>query len=436
MWFRHDLRLSDNLALQRLASDCDELIVVFVLPPSWRAVNQFQSRHIGAHRLAFLQQSLQDLQLRLTERGQSLIVLNEEPLLCLPTFIAQHQVDVVASNYHPGVYERRDWVSLKNQCPDVVFLQEEGATLYALSQLPFDINDLPESFTPFRKRVEAIKPDRPCQTPTHFPPPPPALRQNSAAQLFEEIRGINTFEPRVVGGESAAQAQLAYYTYESKLLSQYKQTRNQLDGWDYSSKLSFWLANGCISPRQIYYQIQAYEADVEKNESTYWLKFELWWREYFYWYLHVHQHRLFIFSGVKGKKPLTTFWPQRFKAWMEGSTPYPIVNACMKQLKQTGYMSNRGRQLVASCLVHELNMDWRYGAAYFEEMLIDYDVASNWGNWQYLAGVGADPRGHRQFDLAKQAQQYDPNGEFVATWQGESSVMPMNVVDESDWPIT
>ena len=79
-------------------------------------------------------------------------------------------------------------------------------------------------------------------------------------------------------------------------------------------------------------------------------------------------------------------------------------------------MSNRGRQLVASCLVHELNLDWRYGASWFEHSLLDYDVASNWGNWQYLAGVGCDPRGHRQFNLEKQTQMYDPNGEFRNRW--------------------
>ena len=88
----------------------------------------------------------------------------------------------------------------------------------------------------------------------------------------------------------------------------------------------------------------------------------------------------------------------------------------MKQLNHTGYMSNRGRQIVASCFIHELGLDWRYGATYFEQQLIDYDVASNWGNWQYLAGVGADPRGCRQFNLKKQTQQHDPKGEFMDKW--------------------
>ncbi|CRZ71222.1 Deoxyribodipyrimidine photolyase%2C single-strand-specific [Vibrio cholerae] len=114
----------------------------------------------------------------------------------------------------------------------------------------------------------------------------------------------------------------------------------------------------------------------------------------------------------------------------------------MRQLNQTGYMSNRGRQLVASCLVHELGLDWRYGAAYFETQLVDYDVGSNWGNWQYLAGVGADPRGSRQFNLEKQAHTYDPKGEFVAKWCGTAcdklnalENLALDSVDMVDWPI-
>jgi deoxyribodipyrimidine photo-lyase len=123
------------------------------------------------------------------------------------------------------------------------------------------------------------------------------------------------------------------------------------------------------------------------------------------------------------------------KSWIEGTTPYPIVNAAMRQLKATGYQSNRARQLVASCLVNELGIDWRYGAAYFEEALIDFDLGSNWGNWQYLGGVGADPRGHRQFSLAKQTQTYDPEGLFIKRWGGEEMMLPIHRVDYHDWPI-
>jgi len=102
-----------------------------------------------------------------------------------------------------------------------------------------------------------------------------------------------------------------------------------------------------------------------------------------------------------------------FEQWKDGVTKNDFVNAFMIQLKQTGWMSNRGRQIVASYFVNQLGLDWRYGAAWFEEQLIDYDPANNWGNWQYLAGVGVDPRGRRAFNIEKQRQMYDPDNVFI-----------------------
>lgn len=107
----------------------------------------------------------------------------------------------------------------------------------------------------------------------------------------------------------------------------------------------------------------------------------------------------------------------------------------MKQLNATGYLSNRGRQLVASCFVHELNLDWRYGASYMEHQLVDYDVASNWGNWQYLAGVGADPRANRRFDLEKQTKIYDPQHSFINAWGGNQYSATLDSLDAADWPV-
>ncbi len=107
----------------------------------------------------------------------------------------------------------------------------------------------------------------------------------------------------------------------------------------------------------------------------------------------------------------------------------------MHQLVACGWMSNRGRQIAASCLVNEMQVDWRYGAAFFEKHLIDYDVANNYGNWQYIAGVGADPRGGRHFNLDKQAAMYDPDGEFTRRWRGNRPKQPRHVVDAADWPI-
>ena len=146
------------------------------------------------------------------------------------------------------------------------------------------------------------------------------------------------------------------------------------------------------------------------SESSVHLRRELYWREFFQWRAFFDAASLFRHGGGNRRLRRCTFEPRAYARWCAGDTPYPLVNALMHQLVATGWMSNRGRQIAASCLINELDIDWRYGAAFFEKHLIDYDVASNYGNWRYIAGVGADPRGGRHFDLDKQARMYDPQG--------------------------
>ena len=180
-------------------------------------------------------------------------------------------------------------------------------------------------------------------------------------------------------------------------------------GEDYSSKFSAWLSVGCISPREIYEEVKNYEKVFGANDSTYWLIFELLWRDYFGFYLQKDKLRFF-----RQASQLTS--TVGLNAWKEGRTGEPFIDANMTELRLTGFMSNRGRQNVASYLCNNLKVDWRYGAAYFEQQLIDYDVCSNWGNWAYLAGVGNDPRANRYFNTAKQAAIYDPQGRYVQLW--------------------
>ena len=198
-------------------------------------------------------------------------------------------------------------------------------------------------------------------------------------------------------------------------MSYYKKTRNGLLGKKYSSKFSIWLAFGSISPVSIYHEVKKYEKEVTKNDSTYWLIFELIWRDYFKYISKKHGTAIFKLGGLLQKdyvwKTNQTFVQQ----WIDGRTPEPFVNANMRELALTGFMSNRGRQNVASYFAKEWHLDWRIGAAYFEAMLIDYDVHSNYGNWMYNAGVGNDPR-DRKFDIAWQAERYDPNDKYQKTW--------------------
>jgi deoxyribodipyrimidine photo-lyase len=212
---------------------------------------------------------------------------------------------------------------------------------------------------------------------------------------------------------------MEHYFWETEKLSFYKQTRNGLFGLDYSSKFSAWLANGSLSARQIYWEIKEYEAQIQKNQSTYWLIFELIWRDYFKFISLKHQDRIFQLGGILQKDYHWKNNPKTIQTWIDGETREPFVNANMIELQKTGWMSNRGRQNVASYFAKDLLLDWRIGAAYFESQLMDYDVHSNYGNWMYVAGVGNDPR-DRKFNVRMQAERYDEGGKFQRLWNQQT----------------
>ena len=165
----------------------------------------------------------------------------------------------------------------------------------------------------------------------------------------------------------------------------------------------------------IYWEVQRYEKEIQKNESTYWLIFELIWRDYFKYISLKHGNAIFHLGGILDKKYTWDSNSEIFLKWTEGKTTEPFVNANMIELKKTGFMSNRGRQNVASFFAKSMLMDWRMGAAYFEQQLVDYDAHSNWGNWLYVAGVGNDPR-DRKFNIKLQADRYDAKGQYQKRW--------------------
>ncbi|GFZ99480.1 hypothetical protein CYANOKiyG1_10980 [Okeania sp. KiyG1] len=232
------------------------------------------------------------------------------------------------------------------------------------------------------------------------------------------------------GGETAGKERVKNYFWQQDCLKVYKETRNGMLGANYSSKFSPWLALGCLSPRYIYKQVQEYEEQRVKNNSTYWLIFELLWRDYFRFICQKHGNKVFYKSGLQGVDiPWQEDW-EKFRKWQEGLTGFPLVDANMRELLMTGFMSNRGRQNVASFLTKNLGINWQMGAEWFESLLIDYDVCSNWGNWNYTAGVGNDARGFRYFNIPKQAKDYDPEGKYVKHWLPELAKIPAAKIHE------
>ena len=165
---------------------------------------------------------------------------------------------------------------------------------------------------------------------------------------------------------------------------------------------------------------RTFEAAQGANHSTYWISFELLWRDHFRWLHHKHGSRLYRRTGLSDVPlPACTHSADNFDRWRKAKTGQDFIDAGMRELNATGYVSNRLRQNLASYLIHDLGCDWRAGAAWFEAQFIDYDVYSNQGNWLYLSGKGTDPRGFRRFNPEKQANDYDADGRYRDMWGSE-----------------
>ena len=437
-WMTKDFRINDNAALN-LASQCDKLLCVYVVDKRWFEENNFQSKSLGDIRWQFLQRCLSDFDQQLQKLGQQLYIVYGDTLSTLTKLCEKYQITDVITTRLPGTYENRFITQLSLDQPQVTYNQVEQFTLFTEKSLPFKLENLPVSYSKFRKLITDII----------IPDLAPAIQ--SLPSMFETLPTVTSFKPKWLpeaafkktkqgadfdGGEQQGLKHLEQY-FSSTLPSDYKQVRNNLDGWQNSSKLSPWLSYGCISARQVVSYIHNFEQQRVKNSSTECLYLEILWREYFQWLHFKVGAKIYQFKGLAQQRPLTTFYAERFNKWCFSNTPYPLINACMNELRLTGYLSNRSRQIVASCLVNELGVDWRFGAAWFEERLIDYDAAVNWGNWQYIAGVGADPRGGRHFNIEKQTAIYDPDGMYQAKWTKKNQITNRTVdsVDASDWPV-
>ncbi|WP_286298493.1 DASH family cryptochrome [Vibrio apostichopi] len=450
--FTNDLRINDNQLLHHAAQVVDELVCVIVEPTLSRfSADYAQERIYGAHRQTFISQSIANLESNLVKLGQQLVVIRSNHLApdtaeqTLSQIIATQQITHFFANAHCGYDERQLIHTVHSRHPELITRLPHHSTLFDLHELPFKLSKVPSSFTKFRKLVEhpdvnsdetVISRLPPAATPIATPEP------TSTIPLFSSPTDESAVTSDYLGGEDAGLAHLNNYFSHDYALN-YKQTRNAFDGIENSTKLSPWLALGCVSPKTIYRHLKQFEAEHGSNDSTYWIYFELLWREYFYWKCLSLGSSLFgDYANRELYSPNSSATSNfNFAKWKSGNTNYPIVDACMRQLNETGYMSNRGRQLAASCLIFELGIDWRHGAAYFESQLIDYDVASNWGHWAYIAGElrppvsaqtnkqknanQAQPKSHH-FNLAMQTDMYDPDHIFINKWNTTSNKPVLN----------
>ncbi len=422
IWFKTDLRLQDNETLVKAIENSLEVIPVYCFDEAHYQSSEFGFKKTGSFRAQFLLESLADLDANLRKMGSGLIVLRGKPEEEIFKIARDYQVNKVFAKKEVSYEEKQTEEKVEKALWKLNCSLEtySTSTLYRAEDLPFTIKNIPEVFTDFRKKTEKESTVRKVfAKPLKIDSPNiPALSLPSLADLgIEPIK----LDPRTVvnfkGGESEAWKRVDFYFYQTKALSTYKETRNGLIGTIYSSKFSPFLALGCISARSIYHEIKNYEKQFIANDSTYWLVFELLWRDYFRFMMKKHRNEFFQQTGIKtSPRSINVHNEEVFKKWVDGQTGIEFIDANMMELKLSGFMSNRGRQNVASYLCNDLKLDWRYGAAYFEQQLIDYDECSNWGNWAYLAGVGNDPRPNRYFNIEKQATDYDVNKLYRKLW--------------------
>ncbi len=441
VWFRQDLRLHDNEALVTALRMADEVIPIYIFDERvFKGQTRFGFPKTGKFRAKFNLESVENLHQNLTEIGSGLILRTGKPEYVITELAQQLKASWVLCNRERTSEEVavQDILEKKLWSIGVELLYTRGKMLYHTQDLPMPVQHTPDTFTQFRKENEHITAIRqPFPSPNALPPLPAGL-EIGALPTLQDL-GHEPFEtdPRIAlpfrGGETEGLARLRHYLWDSNAIASYKETRNSLIGSDYSSKFSPWLATGCLSPKFIYHEIKRYERERMSNESTYWMFFELLWRDYFRLMGKKHENRIFLKNGPQNK-PLRHLKNNRdlFHAWAEGRTGVPFIDANMRELNATGWMSNRGRQNTASFLVKDLKVNWQMGAEYFESLLLDYDPCSNWGNWNYVAGVGSDPREDRYFNILTQARNYDPLGDYVRIWCPELQAVPQEKIHRPD----
>ena len=421
VWLRNDLRAHDQKSFALAAKSGLKVIAYYSFDPQQYKTTKWGFKKTDAYRAKFLIETLSDLKKTLNDLNISLIVDNIEPSTGIVNWVKTLNIK--------EIYFQKEWTQeerfvedkLRSNLDSEINLHSNyDQFLFHPEDISFKLNDLPEVFTQFRKQ---------CEKNSFVRQLTEEISPLSKENLFDQSFSIPTLidlgldikksNPNSAfpfsGGTSQAKLRIQHYFWETKKLSFYKQTRNDLIGVDYSSKFSAWLANGSISPRQLYWEIISYEKEIKKNQSTYWLIFELIWRDYFKYISLKHQNAIFNLGGILKKEYQWQNDLEIVKKWINGTTKESFVNANMIELQKTGWMSNRGRQNVASYFAKDLLLDWRIGAAYFESQLIDYDVHSNYGNWMYVAGVGNDPR-DRKFDISWQSQKYDSQNKFKKLW--------------------
>ena len=423
-WHRRDLRISDNIGLAASRKQSPKVVGVFCLDP-----NILERKDIAPARVTYMIGCLQELQQSYAQAGSQLLIFHQDPCQIIPALAEALNAQTVCWNWDVEPYsQKRDrqiketlkakgipvnnyWDQLLHHPETILTKSQQPYTVYTpfwnnwsnqLKSAPVESLNCPESLTEtelaIAHKIGVIK-----------LPSPKDLGYNWNNQLL------------VTPGEKAAHEILKKFC--NSTINQYQEQRNfpSIDG---TSKLSAALKFGAIGIRTVWQAAaNAYEnsqSDQARNSIKTWQQ-ELAWREFC-------QHAIYFFPQLAETPYRQIFknfpWDNNethFQAWCAGKTGYPIVDAAMRQLNQTGWMHNRCRMIVASFLTKDLLINWQWGEQYFMQKLYDGDLAANNGGWQWSASCGMDPKPLRIFNPASQAQKFDPEAEYIRQWLPELS---------------
>ena len=358
-WFRNNLRFNDNYSLAQCIKDSTHISFVFIVNRHLKILDDDVN-----HKNKFLIDALSQLQIKLSSLGHVLHVIEGEPSAIFSSIAKQHKINKIYCEKIISPYEMDEELSITQ--PDVSSYWD--STLLNIDDLDFDVIDLPDTFTTFRKKVES-KPITAILYERLTLPKPANLLNINLYQLpnyDNKYIGSVDFLNHYAISENGAQKYVKDYFSDNKAL-EYKQTRNELMGNDFSTKFSVWLAHGLISARQIFTSLKNYEENNGANESTYWILFELLWRDYFRFLHFKYDRKLYFPFGLKNKEINETS-QDNISNLEEANTESSFINAGIRELQNSGFLSNRMRQILASFIIFEMKIDWRVGADFFQKI--------------------------------------------------------------------
>jgi len=408
VWFRNDLRVHDNEILLRATERAHQVVPVYCFDPRYFTTTRYGTKKTGVLRAEFIRQNVRALQQALQRLGGNLIIAHGLPEVVLPQIAEQHQVDEVY-HHREVAYEETQISALVEEAlwkMQINLRHFIGHTLYHKEDLPFPIKDIPDAFGIFRKKTEResdIRPQLGVPEIIRVPENIDIGRLPDLEELgFDKAEIAQTHHVPFKGGEEEALRQMDTY------LSAHSA------GVDFSN-LSPYIAIGALSPNTLYHAAKKAEKTVSDKKRVEQLILKLLWRDYYRFMFKKHGNRFFKVKGLTDTLPdMNEEDGDLFHRWKSGDTGNPIVDKGIRQLNDTGHIPHHLRMIVAAYLIHELKVNWLKGAAWFEEKLIDYGPANNYGNWAHLAGVGSSQKENKPIDIKKLSSRFYPKEAYVS----------------------